>query len=98
MTTRFDDWPVVPLLAEEQAPGVVRDAVLDLLADRDFRTAEHAGAVRESRPALAFAGGRPAPAPEAGLRFRGCPVVRSTDSGEAVAWARESLAAEWSNL
>lgn len=124
MKTRFDDWPVVTLVAEGETPGAVRDAVLDLLlsalqrgqpfaavleltatADaketgRDPRSAEHAKAVKEIRPALAsrcrglaFVGRGRATAPEAGPRFWGCPVVQSTDIGEAVSWARESLAA-----
>ncbi|WP_018549549.1 hypothetical protein [Streptomyces sp. LaPpAH-108] len=124
MKTRFDDWPVVTLVAEGEPPGAVRDAVLGLLhsalergqpfaavldltateaakeADHAPRTAEHAKAVKEIRPALAnrcrglaFVGGERAPAPEAGLRFWGCPVVQSTDFEEAASWARESLAA-----
>ncbi|MFI1021471.1 hypothetical protein [Streptomyces olivaceus] len=82
-------------------------AVLDLAATADVketghdpRTAEHAKAVKGIRPdlasrccGLAFVGRGRAPAPEAGRRFWGCPVVQTTDVGEAVSWARESLAA-----
>ncbi|MFD7059846.1 hypothetical protein [Streptomyces sp. NPDC059906] len=124
MKNRFDDWPVVTLVAEGETPGEIRDAVLallhsalqrrqpfaavlDLTATADVtetgpdpRTAAHAKAVKEIRPdlasrcrGLAFVARGRAPAPEAGRRFWGCPVIQATDVGQAGSWARDSLAA-----